>query len=503
MKKQFFTLVMLVVGMTLSYAQNQALIDFHPVGDYDLEVRNLMPMRDGSVLVNSQLFNKTVDYTEMAATDVGNVFFKISTNAEIMDTLFIEDPDMNHFLLVPNPIGEDYVYARAVRNLDEGHTDLCIKFFDNQLKFNDEKELWVPLSDKLYKPLGDCYCLDEAGDMIIALSFNNEEVGLFRVALDGTVKASSIVTGLPFNITNGRHLSVYNYGDSQHCLWGFKRNTNSDGTRDFVFAFLDEQLQLIEEKIVSVPQGCGFGYNDDLMIWGGNTIVNANRYALSNGKQGPALVVYDKSSLAPVNSRYFTECPEAYDGPAHIAYPTGVAQATDGNLFFAYFNYFPDAESALANGPAGQACVMKLDANLNILWQRFFLEPVGYYPEVRAITPLSNNGVAVAGYTVNSEGNVGLMFYVVNGSTGNTDVNDDRVRPYAFYPNPVGDCLGIQFSPDVTPTLVELYDAQGRLVMRQKTSLESVNTTGLKAGLYTVKVTLDNGKTYSDTVIKK
>jgi hypothetical protein len=55
----------------------------------------------------------------------------------------------------------------------------------------------------------------------------------------------------------------------------------------------------------------------------------------------------------------------------------------------------------------------------------------------------------------------------------------------------------------VTPTLVELYDAQGRLVMRQKASLESVNTTGLKAGLYTVKVTLSDGKTYSDTVIKQ
>ena len=83
------------------------------------------------------------------------------------------------------------------------------------------------------------------------------------------------------------------------------------------------------------------------------------------------------------------------------------------------------------------------------------------------------------------------------------DIQETVQSKFTISPNPVGDCLGIQFSPDVTPTLVELYDAQGRLVMRQTASLESVNTTGLKAGLYTVKVTLSDGKSYSDSVIKK
>ena len=71
------------------------------------------------------------------------------------------------------------------------------------------------------------------------------------------------------------------------------------------------------------------------------------------------------------------------------------------------------------------------------------------------------------------------------------------------YPNPVGDALRLEYSPDVTPTAVELYDAQGRLLTIQRGNLESVNTGSLPAGLYTVKVTLDNGKSYSDTVIKK
>ena len=160
--------------------------------------------------------------------------------------------------------------------------------------------------------------------------------------------------------------------------------------------------------------------------------------------------------------------------------------------------------------------VEKVDSDGNILWRRCWNR---YLPEYGMMVycpqnyiSCSDDGCLITGYSyqsdVNDPGNVDyqnnvfMIKFFADGKLSTPEA-EAHVRPYAFYPNPVGDCLGIQFSPDVTPTLVELYDAQGRLVMRQTASLESVNTTGLKAGLYTVKVTLDNGKTYSDTVIKK
>ena len=73
----------------------------------------------------------------------------------------------------------------------------------------------------------------------------------------------------------------------------------------------------------------------------------------------------------------------------------------------------------------------------------------------------------------------------------------------AVSPNPVGEVLNIRYSPDVNPTRVELYDVQGRLVISQESNLKSVSTANLPAGVYSVKVTLSNGKSYSDTVIKK
>ncbi|MBR7023937.1 MAG: T9SS type A sorting domain-containing protein, partial [Bacteroidales bacterium] len=57
--------------------------------------------------------------------------------------------------------------------------------------------------------------------------------------------------------------------------------------------------------------------------------------------------------------------------------------------------------------------------------------------------------------------------------------------------------------PDVTPKSIELYDLQGRLVRSQRNGLESLNLQGLSAGQYVMKVTLENGKVFSDKVVKE
>jgi hypothetical protein len=80
---------------------------------------------------------------------------------------------------------------------------------------------------------------------------------------------------------------------------------------------------------------------------------------------------------------------------------------------------------------------------------------------------------------------------------------DVQVRPYAFYPNPVQAQLQMQFSPDVQPKQVELYDLQGRLVRMQSSGFESVDMSRLPAGAYMLRVTLEDEKVFSDKVVKE
>jgi len=78
-----------------------------------------------------------------------------------------------------------------------------------------------------------------------------------------------------------------------------------------------------------------------------------------------------------------------------------------------------------------------------------------------------------------------------------------EVRPYAYYPNPAQDQLHLNYSPDVKPAQIGLYDLQGRLVRSQTSGLESINLQGLAAGQYVMKVTMANGTTFSDKVVKE
>ena len=78
-----------------------------------------------------------------------------------------------------------------------------------------------------------------------------------------------------------------------------------------------------------------------------------------------------------------------------------------------------------------------------------------------------------------------------------------HVRPYDFYPNPTQSELHLLYSPDVTPKQIEFYDLQGRLMLTQKTGLDNINMQGLAAGQYVMKVTMEDGKTFTDKVVKE
>ena len=60
------------------------------------------------------------------------------------------------------------------------------------------------------------------------------------------------------------------------------------------------------------------------------------------------------------------------------------------------------------------------------------------------------------------------------------------VRPYAFYPNPARNELYLQYSPDVQPARIELYDLQGRLVQTQTHGLESLRLDGTTQAVVSV-----------------
>jgi hypothetical protein len=190
-----------------------------------------------------------------------------------------------------------------------------------------------------------------------------------------------------------------------------------------------------------------------------------------------------------------------YPGIYKPAECLGLKIMTDGTVYFLYKEEgYPDA-SFIA---------VKMDTNLNVEWKRFcktddIVMSWLQYPILCKDEQGEEKSIAWVG-SARKEGcdDTGFVFLYLNhdGTVGTSD-GGIEVRPYCFYPNPTQDMLRMQYSPDVQPARVELYDLQGRLVRTQSKAFESIDMSQLPAGTYTLRVTLEDGSAYSDKVVKE
>ena len=150
--------------------------------------------------------------------------------------------------------------------------------------------------------------------------------------------------------------------------------------------------------------------------------------------------------------------------------------------------------------------VCKFDTNLNLIWQRWYGEETGWY-WVTHMALTSDGGALLSGIgnpNSNYINNNRYAYILKITSDGYCSIpeNQPLLKPYDCYPNPVEDILQVEYSPDVNPKAVELYDLQGRLIRTQQNDLENVNMENLPAGTYTLRVILEGGIDYTDKVIK-
>ena len=158
------------------------------------------------------------------------------------------------------------------------------------------------------------------------------------------------------------------------------------------------------------------------------------------------------------------------------------------------------------NGACPQVVICKLDMGLNLVWQRRYGgELQNHFPS--SFVPTRDGGCFISGMGNENLGSANMAPYVIkinsDGYTTATGAKELLLKPYYFHSNPVGDALTLVFSPDVTPALVELYDLQGRRVLTQTKALDRISMEGLPSGTYLVRVTMDDGSSFSDKVVKK
>ena len=105
------------------------------------------------------------------------------------------------------------------------------------------------------------------------------------------------------------------------------------------------------------------------------------------------------------------------------------------------------------------------------------------------------------GIDIQCDGNIYCFFFFNDNGIENIPEAETYVRPYDYWPNPAANQLHLRYSPDVQPALIEFYDLQGHCVYLVQSDFESVDLQNLTAGQYLMKVTMRNGKTYTNKVV--
>ena len=195
--------------------------------------------------------------------------------------------------------------------------------------------------------------------------------------------------------------------------------------------------------------------------------------------------------------------PHDNDSVRTLAFCHGMDKSDEGTFFLCNGVYDPVTWQYGEIDGLNRFVVTKTDANTNIIWSRFYEDGEHVFQPCSVITT-SDEGCLVTGrfWTLDqTEANLFVLKFFADGSLSVPEM-ERFVRPYSFYPNPVNDQLQMQFSPDVQPAQVELYDLQGRLVRTQQSNFEHIDMSQLPTGTYTILVILENGKAYSDKVMK-
>ena len=516
MKKHLLLVILAVVAMATT-AQNNDMYSFvyHDKPGYSIDLHNIMQQRDGDFVIHTIIFGYDGNQN---AFPLGNMFYKVSSATHTLtDSLFVADTVWRDFLLARDPLGEGNIRAAYEYHEDCDSTFLRISHFpDDDLNTNPGEDIVTPVcqgpvSSAQYSAMLDC-----RGDLIMKyykewIPYESYDEHIVRFGPDGTLKHHALLNENendlmigPFRVFKESPLQYYQWKDTDNGDYLaivvidslFQKNT----------AFLNKVLR--EESIDIYNKEYEHlevynRYDIEVAPIGGDDVLVAAPYVHDTNfypitaEYGVAVAKFDIRTMRPKDYIVFND----HHGYYNREICTGLKVMADGTVYFLYQKKLHEPD----------VYIVKMDTDLNVEWKRFcktgyiVIEPEFGYSTIFDDGSGNEKGIAWSWYASNaSNDGFGLVHFFLNhdGTVGTNEAGIE-VRPYAYWPNPTQDQLHLQYSPDVQPRQVELYDLQGRLVHTQQSGLEHIDMQGLSAGQYLMKVTLEDGKAYSDKVVKE
>lgn len=194
------------------------------------------------------------------------------------------------------------------------------------------------------------------------------------------------------------------------------------------------------------------------------------------------VVDYERIAFRPMNSN---------GNHFHVNMCKSILEDNYGNIYLIWIN----AESGYV--------ISFLNTELDLIWECTFINPSGgEVVQLYDAFITENNTLVIWGDYIKFDiGYYGVCYIVNNEHISTEECNYSR--PYSFYPNPADSEIRISFSQDVNCEKVEIYGIDGKLYHEQNFNFNSIDISSLSNGIYMMKVTLNNGNTYTEKVVVK
>ena len=500
MKTKLYTLLtsLLMSACITSYGQ-EIVSEFTILKmDKDFWECDLFENEDGTLLF------RTMMYTPNAYQDYQHLLYKITPEGEILDSLTINAAgDLSR--LLRNPINKDsYILTDDIRNYNE--TDSIVSgvfrmfFIDANLNLYDEITVPViefPYGTYEYFPW-DLWFIDTQNDFIISFWTDNI-FHLVRIGLDGSIKASTETEALfiPHSYPHPAGDTTLLYSDmgfgifsesplTYYKLGGYEPTSGAWPIYGYLF---DADLNLIETRLFDkFDENIAYdgGNTEHILLYDENSYLTATQIKrLSPAQGGIGLAKYDMNHN-PI-------CASPLLGTNHC-YPRQT-EIENGNTIYQLYDigggYSPH-KWALA----------RLDGDLNLTWDYTLPGNQVYAFFGTGMVVLKNGDIAAASICRKYNRYCATIVILHDGYDSITETEYISL-PFTLHPNPVKDQLSLRFDDGTEPESVELYDLAGRLVGTKPNGLESIDMSAMPSGVYMLRVTMKNGPTYHEKILKE
>ena len=466
--------------------------------DKDFFECNLFENEDGTLLFRTLMYTPNL-------YDYQHLLYKLTPEGQVLDSL-IFDGSGDYSKLLRNPATKNsYILTDDIRSINYDIDTIVsmafrMFFIDEDLNLYDEIVVPVfefPYGTYEYFPW-DLWFIDSQNDFIISFWTDNI-FHMMRIGLDGTIKASTETEALfepnysqPTGDTT-LHYSSMGFGiltESPLTYYKLGGYPTSSGPWPIFGYFFDADLNLIDSQLFNqFDEGIAFdgGNNENIIPLDDNSYL----FAAQTSKLTP---VVGGVGVAKFDMSHNRVCASPMFGTNHC-YPCQTAIINSNTIYQLY-----DVGGGWT--PQPKWAIARLDGDLNLNWD-ITLPGNQLTASLGTSLIVLKNGDIIAASLCRKNMRFCATIVTLSDDYDNTPEMTSINYPINLYPNPVKDLLTLRFDDGTEPESVELYDLAGRLVSTKSNGLEYIDMSAMPSGVYLLCVTMKDGMSYHDKILKE